>query len=65
MKYPKKEPKSLADISEDDIELANSMAKEGFWCCEDDEYNSGSSVNAEWARALKDLEELGFNDEIE
>lgn len=66
MTYPKKEPKCLADISEEnDIELANAMAEEGFWSYEDNEYDSSSSISREWAIALKDLEELGFNDENE
>lgn len=64
MKDPKKQPKCFADILEDDIELANTMAKEGFWCCENNEYDCDSSVDEEWIAALKDLEELGFNDEI-
>lgn len=63
MKDPKKKPKCLTDLLDDEIQLANEMVEDDFWDYEDDE-EGNSDIDREWARALKDIEELGFTDEI-
>lgn len=63
MKDPKKKPKCLIDLLDDEIQLANEMVEDGFWDYEDDE-EGNSDIDREWTRALKDIEELGFTDEI-
>ena len=57
----KKEITCLADLVNEEIEEFNDIIDDGFFDC----LEENADMDQEWKRALKDLEELGFTEEVE